>query len=337
MHGDVKIFDVHGHVSPPLGSIGLYSLMLQATNSRAASPFDAAMSGFYGFTDEAWKQCVDAHVAALDDRRIDAQVLGPRPFFMLGWLTGELQLAWTEFVNDCIARQVSMRPDRFVGACMLPQDVAAADASHCLAELERCAQLGFGGVYLSPDPTGTHSGPGLADTWWDPLYAKCQELDWTIIVHGTNSVDKRLRHVPNNYQLSFVAEQYWARISLGHSDVFDRFPGLRFLICHGGGALDRFLPGDPHLPSRDTSRNLFYDTCAHDTVFLRAAIEQRGAAQMAFGTEAPGSGGAKRPETGRPADDLVPVIEGFGFLTEAEKTGIFTDRPQDLFAALKKL
>lgn len=57
---------------------------------------------------------------------------------------------------------------------------------------------------------------------------------------------------------------------------------------------------------------------------------------MCFGSEVPGSGGALREDTGRPADDLVPVIGGFDFLTEAEKTAIFHDNPLRLFPGFAK-
>ena len=57
---------------------------------------------------------------------------------------------------------------------------------------------------------------------------------------------------------------------------------------------------------------------------------------MLLGTEAPGSGRAVRPETGRTSDDLVPVIGSFDFLTEEEKIKIFNDNPARVVPALAK-
>lgn len=337
MWRDHAVFDVHGHVSPPLGGMGLYCMFLLAANSPVSTPFDDP-DGPYRFDDEQWAEAVSRHVAVLDERNIDGQLIGPRPFLMFGWMAPHLLPVWTAFVNDCIARQVSLRPNRFLGACQLPQNVAAPDATHCLDELNRCVvELGFVAAYLSPDPTGRRDGAGVSSPWWDPVYARCQELDVPIIVHGTACADPRLAHVPNNYQLGFVAEQYWAAQSLGHSDVFDRFPELKVVVCHCGGALNRFIASDPHLPQRDSSSNLFYDTCAHDTAFLEAAIKQRTAAQMAFGSEAPGSGAAIRPETGRPADDLVPVIDALDTVTDDERILMFNTVPARLVPAFKNL
>ena len=46
--------------------------------------------------------------------------------------------------------------------------------------------------------------------------------------------------------------------------MFERFPELRVIVCHCGGGLDRFTKTDPHLPQKDLSKNLFFDTCAYD-------------------------------------------------------------------------
>ena len=40
-----------------------------------------------------------------------------------------------------------------------------------------------------------------------------------------------------------------------------------------------------------------------------------------------------RPETGRTSDDLVPVIDGFGFLTTDDKVKIFNANPAKVIPA----
>ena len=46
---------------------------------------------------------------------------------------------------------------------------------------------------------------------------------------------------------------------------------------------------------------------------------------------------AVRPETGRTSDDLVPMIEAFDFLSEADKMQIFRDNPARVIPALGKI
>jgi hypothetical protein len=65
-------------------------------------------------------------------------------------------------------------------------------------------------------------------------------------------------------------------------------------------------------------------------------MRQRGVDRIVFGSEAPGSGRHVNPETGRTGDDLVPVIDSFSFLSEAEKIQIMNGNPKKIFPALAK-
>ena len=85
------------------------------------------------------------------------------------------------------------------------------------------------------------------------------------------------------------------------------------------------------------SKNLFFDTCALDLDYLEAAIKQRTPKRILFGTETPGSGGAIRPETGRPGDDLVPIIGKMSFLNEDQKVDIFHNNCKVVAPAFAKL
>ncbi|MBV8083887.1 MAG: amidohydrolase family protein, partial [Chloroflexi bacterium] len=109
------------------------------------------------------------------------------------------------------------------------------------------------------------------------------------------------------------------------------------VVCHCGGGLDRFLPSDGHLPQEDLSKNLFFDTCAYNPIFLEAAIKQRGVKRMLFGTEAPGSGRHVNPETGKSGDHIVEVLDGFSFLTDADRKAIMHDQPLAFCSGFEKL
>lgn len=339
MYDELKVLDVHAHVSvPPVANTHLLNMM--ATNTMMSSP----LSGGSGFSpgasvsEELFQQAAAAHVAYIDERDIDVQILGPRPYMVLGWMQPHLVPAWARYVNDMIAQQCRFFPDRFLGACQLPQLADAPDTSNCLAELERCVtEYGFVATYVSPDPDGRRTTPGMHERYWYPLYERCEQLGLPIIVHGTNSLDRRYSVVPHNYQLGFLTEQYLATQFLGHGPVFDDFPGLKVVVCHCGGALNRFIPTDFHLPQRDLSENLFYDSCGYDLNFLEAAIKQRGVSQICYGVEAPGSGRSVRPETGRTSDDLIPVLRGFDWLSEEDRRNIVHHNPARVCPALAKV
>ncbi|MGH9055474.1 MAG: amidohydrolase family protein [Acidimicrobiales bacterium] len=340
MYDDLKVLDVHAHVSvPPLANT--FALNLMGSNTAMASPLSGG-PGHAPFgavpSAEQFRETAATHVAYIDERGIDVQIIGPRPFMTLGWMQPHLIAAWSRYVNDMIHQQCEMFPDRFVGACQLPQHAGAPDSAHCLAELQRCVEeYGFVATYVSPDPDGRRTQPGMHESWWFPLYERCEELALPVIVHGTNSADPRYAVVPHNYQLGFLTEQYLATQFLGHGPVFDRFPRLKVIVCHCGGALNRFIPTDFHLPQRDLSDNLFFDTCGYDLHFLEAAIKQRGVDQMCFGVEAPGSGRAVRPETGRTSDDLIPVLRSFEWLSEEDCRKIVHHNPGRVCPALAKV
>lgn len=321
------VLDVHGHVSVPPGANNMVVQML-GSNQPMPSNVGQQVTPGKGPTEADFRETAAGHVAYLDARDIDVQVIGPRPFLQFGWMEPHITPGWAAYVNDMIAQQVGFFPDRFVGAAQLPMHVEHGDTKHVLKELDRCVnELGFVAAYLSPDVSGKRLQPGLDDHWFDDLYAAAQDYDIPLIVHGTNTLDPRFRGVPMNYQLAFLTEQYLAGQFLSHGDVFDRFPRLRVIICHCGGALDRFIPTDKHIAQQDRSQNLFYDSCGYDLHFLEAAIKQRGVNRIVFGTEAPGSGGAIRPETGRTSDDLVPVLDSFDFLNDADRRVILHDNP----------
>jgi predicted TIM-barrel fold metal-dependent hydrolase len=143
------------------------------------------------------------------------------------------------------------------------------------------------------------------------------------MVHPSVSHDPRFEVVPANYQMNNVIEEYVAMQVLEHGRVFEDFPNLKVFVCHGGGALHRFIESDHHRGQRDLSKNLWFDTCVLERDMLGSVIKQKTPQRVLFGTEAPGSGGAKRPETGRPSDDLVPVIAEYDFLSEDDKQAIF--------------
>jgi predicted TIM-barrel fold metal-dependent hydrolase len=155
---------------------------------------------------------------------------------------------------------------------------------------------------------------------------------------------------------------------LERSDVFDRYPNLKIVVCHCGGAPRRLLAeGDvlDHLTDpagavtgsgeapggqvgmattameqverRSLADNLFFDTCSYDPHFLAAAIRQRGPARFAFGTEAPGSGGhLMNPATGRPADDILATLQSLG-LSDGDLTTMVHHNPLKVFPLLAKL
>ena len=327
MYNGHKVIDVHGHMTTPPQFRAFVANVVSQNTPQSAERLE--------ISDELLDKAQARHLKLMDERNIDVQLLGPRPIAMWHWTRPFLQERWCRITNDVIARIVKLHPDRFVGMAQLPQN-SKVDTRNCVAELERCVkELGFAGAYINPDPAGDRQVPGMHEEYWYPLYEKAQQLDVPLMVHPSISYDRRLEVIPANYQMNNYIEEFIAMHVLSHSNVFQTFPRLRVVICHCGGALNRFIPTDHHIAQKDLSKNLFYDACAYDDDFLTAAIKQKGVDQMLFGTEAPGSGGATRPDTGRSSDDLVPVIDSLKILSTEDKIKIFNKNPLRVFTKVK--
>jgi predicted TIM-barrel fold metal-dependent hydrolase len=361
MYQGVSVIDVHGHLSTP-PHFRAHAMNLVALRT----PDESALA----IPEAAMKQALERHLRIMNERNIDVQLISPRPVAMLHWERPFLVEAWSRTTNDVIADQCRLHPDRFAGVAQLPQS-RALNIRACVAELGRAVhELGFVGAILNPDPGADRQAPGVDDPAWFPLYEAAEALSATLIIHPSITRDPRVERIPHSYQYNNLTEETLATLLYQHSDVFKRFPKLRIVVCHCGGALRRLLEigdvidaTDPkaavigrsgeqgggqvgtliaasaaaeQAARPDWSENLFFDTCAYDPWFLGAAIRQNGPRRMVFGTEAPGSGTAIRnPDTGKASDDVLAVIDGFDFLTERDKIVMVHDNPLRVFPLLK--
>jgi 4-oxalmesaconate hydratase len=59
-----------------------------------------------------------------------------------------------------------------------------------------------------------------------------------------------------------------------------------------------------------------------------------GSDHVLFGTENPGSGSAPNPETGKPFDDIKPLIDASDQLTAQDRANIFEENARRLFSRM---
>jgi len=327
------IIDCHGHVSPPPALwVHKASLLshLGAHGSRMPEVSDEEILVAANRKEMAPK----GHLDMMDQFGIDLQMLSPRPFQMMhSAKPGKLVHWFTEETNNIIARTVQLIPHRFVAIAGLPQ-AAGEPIAHVLPELQRCVKMGFRGVLLNPDPyenSGTEP-PSLADRYWYPLYEKLCELDVPMHIHSTTSHSERAP-----YTLNFINEETIAVYNLVQSSVFKDFPGLKVICSHGGGAMPYQIGRFESSASRrgasfvEGMRNIYYDTVLYSEEALRLLIKTVGADRCVFGSECPGVGSTIDRATGRQRDDIRPVIEGFDWLSAAEKQMIFEGNARKLF------
>lgn len=313
------IIDSHAHVVLPPDS---YRYMAELVASRANPNFPPVL------TDEGVRYAGQSIIDIMDKVGTDIQFLSPRPYMQMHSIKpAKVGALWTKHMNDLVYRTVQMFPTRFRAVAGLPQ-YRDTPPDNCFEELEfRVKEQGFIGCLLNPDPMegdGTPP-PGLGEKFWHPLYEKLCEYDIPALVHSASSCQAR-----ESYTLKFINEDSNAVISLLTSDVFERFPNLKLIVPHGGGAIPyqmgRFRAWSVRNGGEffdDKMKRLHFDTTTYDKDALELLLKVVGPDRVLFATENPGTGSALNPQTGRNYDDLKPVIESIEFLTEKDRANIF--------------
>jgi 4-oxalmesaconate hydratase len=291
-------------------------------------------------TDEGVRKAGQSIVDIMDKVGTDIQFLSPRPYMQLHSVKpAKVPALWASHMNDLVHRTVQMFPTRFRGVAGLPQ-FRDTSPVNCLPELEfRVKEQGFIGCLINPDPMEGDGmpPPGLGEEFWFPLYEKLCELDIPALIHSAGSCQPR-----ESYTLKFINEESNAIISLLSSDVFERFPNLKLIVPHGGGAIPyhmgRFRAWTVRRGGEyfdDKMKRLHFDTTTYDKDALELLFKVVGPDRVLFATENPGTGSALNPKTGRNFDDLKPVIESIDFLTEQDRANIFECNCTRLYTRFK--
>ena len=333
------IIDAHAHLVAP-DSLYAHRSTLIVGGGQEGDDFRASVS------DADLEKSAANNVAIMDGVGTDVQIISPRPYLMLnGSARWPEIVSWSKDNNDLIARTIKLYPTRFRGVGSLPQQ-AGRPVESLFDEITRCVdELGFIGVLVNPDPgEGRNACPPLGDPYWYPLYERLCELDLPAHIHSGNCCNGR-----ETYDEHFIAEESLAITSIYRADVFDRFPSLRLMVSHGGGAIPyqigrwrshreraraagRVAKDAPRFD--DVLKQFWFDTCLHNKSSLELLFETVGVDRCCFGTERPGSGAGRDWTTGRPFDDLKPTLESIDSLTQDDLEGLFRSNVRRLFPRL---
>jgi len=145
-----------------------------------------------------------------------------------GDLDPELGMAGAQAHNRWLAELCAVSPERRCGVALVP---ITAELDDVLGEIRRAKQEGLGAVMI---PAMWVNQAPYHDRRYDPVWALCEELQMPVVTHsGSASRDEYGDHLG-----IYVTEVTWwpARPLwfLLWSGVFERFPGLRFVVTEGG-------------------------------------------------------------------------------------------------------
>jgi aminocarboxymuconate-semialdehyde decarboxylase len=196
--------------------------------------------------------------------------------------------------NDALARVVRERAEHFSALATLPLNDPAASAR----ELERARrELGLAGAMLFSNVNGVP----LADERFWPLYEAANELDAVFFIHPTTPLG--VEAMTEYWLMPLVGFLFDTTLAAAHlvmSGVPERFPRIRWVLAHLGGAipylaerLDRGYEAFPECrariqrPPSHFLKRFYYDTVNFDPAALALGIRFAGADHILAGSDYP--------------------------------------------------
>jgi 4-oxalmesaconate hydratase len=330
------IIDCHGHFTTAPAALWDFRAAQLARITDAGRPAPAPPR----ISDDAVRESIEGtQLRLLRERGGDLMIFSPRASAMEHHVPDPaVAREWARVSNDLVHRVVELFPRHFAGACQLPQ-TPGGSLVDSIAELRRCVEeLGFVGCNLNPDPSGGHwTAAPLTDEFWYPLYETMVELDVPAMIHVSASCN------PNFHALGahYINADTTAFMQLIEGDLFTRFPTLRFVIPHGGGAVpyhwgryrglaDRL--GRPPL-AEHVMRNVFFDTCVYHQAGIDLLHRVIDIDNILFASEMFGAVRGVDPETGHHWDDTLRYIDKLD-LSKEDRAKVLEDNARRVYPRL---
>lgn len=236
---------------------------------------------------------VDERLKAMDEAGVDIQVLSlssPNVYYT----DDDNSLTLARMVNDRLSQAARQHPDRLMTFASVPM----GNADYAIQELHRAIDdLGMNGVIL-----GTNiAGKPLNSPEFLPFYAEANRMRLTIFLHPMPPVGiEAMGEYGLAPLIGFVFDTTLAVTRMIYSGIFEKFPDIRLIIPHLGGAvlffLERIENGyyamaecRAHLsqPPSVYLKRLYYDTISFHKPALLCAYQTVGADHLVLGSDYP--------------------------------------------------
>jgi len=245
-----------------------------------------------------------ARFAAMDAAGVSMAVLsltGPNVY----WGDAESSARAARAINDSFADAQRAYPERIRWLASLPLQYPP----QAIAEMDR--------AIASPPMLASVMTPSA------PLWAEIDRRALPVFMHPTVPCGADLMGMAD-YQLSasvgFPFDSTLAVSRMIYDGFFDRYPNLKLVVAHGGGALpflaarlDRcweVIPACRARISRPPSeylRRIYADTALYSREALRDTIEAFGGRHVMYGTDFPHTNADMAPSLAR-IDELPPAL-----------------------------
>ena len=197
-------------------------------------------------------------------------------------------------VNDSFARIMTERAAHFAALATLPLN----DPEASVAELLRATdELGFKGFQVFSNVNGVE----LIDRRFWPLYEKASERNLVFDIHPTHPVGvEAMTEYWLMPLLGFTFDTTLTAAKLVFSGVAERFPGIRWILNHAGGAIpylaerldrgyDAFKECRANInrPPSTYLKGFYFDSVNFDPKALQLAVDFAGVDHVLAGSDYP--------------------------------------------------
>ena len=289
----MTIIDFHNHFYPPeyLEELQTGPSTINVTMDEDNNPL-LHYPGDYNIVVQGHRD-VNFRANVLDKAGVDMQVLTlTTPGTHVE--TPERAPELARIVNDSFAKIMTEHGDHFTALGTLPLN--APDAS--VNELVRAhSEHGFKGFQVFSNINGTE----LIDQRFWPLYEKASELNLIFDIDPTFPVGVEAM---SNYWLmpllGFAFDTTLTAAKLVFSGVVERFPGIKWILNHAGGAIpylaerldrgyDAFKECRENIskPPSEYLTNFYFDSVNFDPKALQLAVDFAGTDHVLAGSDYP--------------------------------------------------
>jgi aminocarboxymuconate-semialdehyde decarboxylase len=267
---------------------------------------------------------VASRIESMQRTGIDRQVLSIWTDLFGYALPAQKGEAWHRLLNDLLAEFCAARPQSFSW-------LASGALPNAARELERAVKAGAVGGVAATNVEGHNLGELPLDEYW----AAAVELDVPVFLHPAQPAPTpRSAKFALNQVVQYTFDTTLCVGSLISSGVLDRFPRLRLILSHGGGALPYLIGRFDVMHERaDKSqgivaaakpssylRRMWYDTIVHDAQALRYLAERVKTDRIVIGSD-----------DAFPPADRDPLATLRGAFDERDVRRIAEENPRQLF------
>jgi aminocarboxymuconate-semialdehyde decarboxylase len=260
----------------------------------------------------------------MDANGVDHQLVG-------GWLDSfgyELPagegLAWSRYYNECMQEELRTET-RFTPLATVPLQ----DGTLAAEVLGEALEHGFGGAMIGTLPKGLSGN--LDDPSLDPFWEAASKRGAAIFMHPMFLCgEPRLAEYDLVNAVGRLADTTIAVSRLLFSGHLLRFPGMKFVLAHGGAALpyalgrlarNHAIAQGKYADPRKGFQTMYFDSCVFDAEALEFLAKMSSPERIMLGSDMP-----------FPIGDPAPtkVVQTAAF-SDAQRKSILGDTAQGVF------